>query len=257
MKSLLLLGLLVPIVFMRSVVAPVPPPSVRTLVNADERFVYKVEYGMFTLGTVTIEVVKDTTWRGKPAFILLSIIKSNPNLIFVGNKERHFYSVTGYDNNTFFCYNFHSDSIHDKKFKDTRYTYDYTRMRVIAYEFEKQKAVFPLDGPTDSGPGLFYVSRLYAGRDTLVNYPIVTEFEKGVSRMRFTSRIDQRTLPAFSKPVPAYYMHGQADLKGPFGFSGAFDTWYSTDGMRLPYEAHVKVWIGNVVVKLQSYQRLK
>lgn len=257
MKSLFFLALLVPIMIMRMAVSPIPPPSVKTLVDADERFVYKVEYGIFTLGTVTIEVVKDTTWRGKPAFILLSIIKSNPNLWFVGDKERHFYSVTGYDNDIFFCYNFHSDSIHDKAYKDTRYTYDYNRMRVIGYEFEKQKAVFPIEGPTDSGPGLFYVSRLYAGKDTLVNYPIVTEFEKGVSRMKFTSRIDMRTLPAFPKPMPAYYMGGQADLKGPFGFSGAFDTWYSTDGMRLPYEAHVKVWVGNVVVKLQSYQRLK
>jgi hypothetical protein len=257
MKSLLLFGSLASFLFLRAAMAPVPPPSVQSLVNADEIFVYQVEYGFFTLGTVTIEVVKDTTWNGKPAFILLSKIKSNPALFFIGDKERHFYSVTGYDDDTFFCYNFHSNSIHDNEYLDTRYTYDYEKMRVLGYEYEELKGVFPIDGPTDSGPGLFYVSRLYAGIDTLVNYPIVTEFEKGVSRMWFTSNIEHRTLPAFPNPMPAYHMHGQADLKGPFGFSGAFKTWYSTDSMRLPYEAHVKVWVGNVVVKLKSYKRTK
>ena len=62
------------------------PPTVRQLVDADEVFHYRVEYGIFTLGTVTIEVAKDTTWKGRPAFILLSKIKSNPRLLFVGDK---------------------------------------------------------------------------------------------------------------------------------------------------------------------------
>lgn len=232
-------------------------PSVKKLVEADEVFEYRVEYGILTLGTVTIEVVKDTIWQGKPAFILLSKIRSNPNLWFIGYKERHFYSVTGYDDTIFFCYEFHSNSLHDNQYRDTRYTYDYARKEVVGYEFEKEKGRWPIDQPTDSGPGLFYVSRLFAGKDTLVNYPIVTEFEKGVSRMWFTSRIETRNIPAFPTPVPAYHMHGLADLKGPFGFSGAFKTWYGVDPLRLPYEAHVKVWVGNVVVRLTSYKRLK
>lgn len=234
------------------------PPTVRQLVDADEVFEYRVEYGIFTLGTVTIEVVKDTTWKGKPAFILLSKIKSNPNLWFVGDKERHFISVTGYDQQTFFCYDFHSNSIHDRQYRDTEYRYDYERGVVTGFEFGKPKGRWPITEPSDSGPGLFYVSRLYAGRDTLVNYPIVTEFEKGISRMRFTSLIEPREIPFFTTgPVPAFRMNGQADLKGPFGFSGAFTAWYGTDPMRLPYEAHVKVWVGNVVVRLVDYKRLK
>jgi hypothetical protein len=234
------------------------PPTVRQLVDADEIFEYRVEYGIFTLGTVTIEVVKDTTWKGRPAFILLSKIKSNPRLLFVGDKERHFISVTGYDNETFFCHDFHSNSIHDRQFRDTEYKYDYDRGFVIGYEFGKEKGRWRITEPSDSGPGLFYVTRLFAGRDTLVNYPIITEFEKGVSRMRFTSLVEPRDIPFFAKgPVPAYRMNGQADLKGPFGFSGAFTAWYGTDPMRLPYEAHVKVWVGNVIVRLVDYKRLK
>ncbi len=235
-----------------------PPPTVRQVAQAREYFEYVVHYGIFELGTVSVEIVGDTIWNGHRALYTRARIKSNPRLWFVGYKERVFHSITGYDGTSFFAYEFVSDSIHDREYRDTRYTYDYRAGRVYAYEFEKLKVTFTdLDRPADSGPGLFYESRLHAGRDTTVSYPVYTEFEKGYAVMKFTRRTETRSIPAFAAPVQTYYMEGQADLKGPFGFNGAFRTWYGTDAMRLPLEAHVKVWVGSVQVKLKSYRRTR
>jgi len=232
-------------------------PSMRNLVAMKERMVYSVHYGFLTLGHVTIETVRDTLYKGKPAFYFRTIIKSNPSIPFVGNKERHFHSIFSYNDTTAYGLDFWTDSIHDNEFEDSRYTFYYDRGYVIAQEINLPTDTLALSGPADSGPLLFYITRLHAGLTRTVEYPIYITGERGNVVMDYTSRVDRLDIPAFGGMTEAYYSSGNAAVKGPFGFSGFYRAWHRTDRSRIPLEAHVKVWVGNVKVRLISYERIR
>ena len=79
--------------------------------------------------------------------------------------------------------------------------------------------------------------------------------EKGTIDMKYTQRMELREYDAFSTPVNTYYSSGYADIDGPFGFRGDFKAWFGSDPLRIPLEAHVRVWLGNVKVRLIDYSK--
>jgi hypothetical protein len=233
--------------------APRSQPTMPSLVKAKEQLIYSVHYGFLTLGEVILEEVRDTLYQGKKAHYSRTIIRSNPSIPFVGRKERHFHSIFAHNDTIAYGLNFWTDSVHDNEYFDSRYIFDYEKGKVFIFEFEEPTDTLALDGPADSGPTLHLITRLYAGMNAKRTYPIYISNEKGDVEMTYTSRIDQISTEAFSGPVSAYYSFGNANLKGPFGFSGAYKAWHMTNDSRIPLEAHVRVWVGNVKVKLKSY----
>lgn len=235
--------------------APRTQPTMPALVNADETMIYSVHYGFLTLGEVILEHVKDTMYQGKKAYYSRTIIRSNPSIPFVGRKERHFHSIFAYNDTIAYGLNFWTDSIHDNEYLDSRYVFDYDKKKVFIYEFEEPTDTLALDGPADSGPTLHLITRLYAGMNAKRTYPIYISNEKGNVEMTYTSKVEQIASEAFGGNVSAYYSYGNANVKGPFGFSGAYKAWHMTNESRIPLEAHVRVWVGNVRVKLKSYTK--
>lgn len=231
-------------------------PSMDFLLEKSESLVYSVHYGFLNLGQVILEPVRDTVYLGEPAFYYKTIIRSNPSIPFVGRKERHYHSIFQYDDDIAWGLNFWTDNIDSDEYLDSRYVFDYDNHQVLVYEFEELVEILPLDQAADSGPVLYYITRLFAGTDQMVNYPIYISNEKGNVELNFTSRLERMNSPAFNnEPISVYYSSGDARLKGPFGFSGAFRAWHLNDETRLPIEAHVRVWVGNVKVRLQNYER--
>jgi hypothetical protein len=235
--------------------APRSQPTMTSLVNTDETMVYSVHYGFLTLGEVILEHVRDTVYQGKKAYYSRTIIRSNPSIPFVGRKERHFHSIFAYNDTIAYGLNFWTDSIHDNEYMDSRYIFDYDKGKVFIYEFEVPTDTLDLDGPADSGPTLHLITRLYAGLNAKRTYPIYISNEKGNVEMTYTSKVEQVSSEAFGGNVSAYYSFGNANVKGPFGFSGAYKAWHMTNDSRIPLEAHVRVWVGNVRVKLKSYTK--
>src|SRR5690606_23749173 len=158
----------------------------------------------------------------EPVYYSRTIIKSNPSIPFVGRKERHFHSIFTHNDTTAYGLNFWTDSIHDNEYLDTRYIFDYDKNMVYIYDFEVLTDSLKLDGPADSGPTLHLITRLYAGLDANKIYPIYISNERGDVDMQYTSKIDKIDSEAFGGKVDAYYSYGNANVKGPFGFSGAY-----------------------------------
>jgi hypothetical protein len=233
-----------------------PQPTIDQVLNVKENMIYSVHYGFLTLGTVILEPIRDTTYNGKSAFYARTIIRSNPSIPFVGRKERHYHSIFAKNDTTAYGLSFWTDSIHDNEFNDSRYEFDYSKSMVYISEFGIPTDTLALDGLGDSGPSLHYITRLYAGMNVKRNYPIYISNEKGNVEMNYTSRVETISSEAFGGTVNAYYSDGNAAVKGPFGFSGVYKAWHSTNACRTPLEAHVRVWVGNVRVKLQTYERL-
>ncbi|MGD8749656.1 MAG: DUF3108 domain-containing protein [Balneolaceae bacterium] len=231
------------------------PPTMEELLKWKEVFTYEVKFGFFKLGEVQTEILKDTTYQGQPVWWLRTKITSNPSIPFVGREENHY--------NTFFVVTdslphtvlYWRDDIDENEFKAERYQFDYKNKKV--YYSERGKAVDTLEvtEPSSSGQLIFYYSRLFAGTRRPYRLPVYLEDEKGYINGRNETDIEMRKYEAFDKPVKTYFSEGDADIDGPFGFRGKYKAWYLADKLRVPVEAHAKVWLGNVKVKLIDYKK--
>lgn len=234
---------------------PDRPPTMDELLQWKEVFTYEVRYSFFKLGEVQTTILRDTTYNGQKVWWLRTIITSNPGIPFVGKEENHY--------NTFFVETdslpytelYWRDNIDEQEFDDERYEFDYKNEKVYFSEKGIAQDTLALEEPSTSGQLIFYYSRLFAGTDRPYRLPVYLEGEKGYINGTNRSDIEMREYKAFEEPVKTYYSEGDANIDGPFGFRGEYKAWYIADDLRIPAEAHAKVWLGNVRVKLIDYQK--
>ena len=229
-------------------------PDMDLLLSQREVLEFSVHYGFLTLGWVKIEAVNDTLYNGEQAYTFRTVIRSNSSIPFVGNKERHFHSVFQVQGDSVFARNFWTHDVGKGEFYDSRYVYDYEAGKVFIFENEEPLDTLSLNRAADSGPLLFFITRLHAGLNRQVEFPIYISEEEGSVLMDFTNRRERISVPAFGS-VDAYFSSGNASVDGPFGFSGFYRAWHKADYLRVPLEAHVRVWVGNVRVRLISFER--
>lgn len=229
-------------------------PDMDFLLSQRETLEFSVHYGFLTLGWVTIDAVRDTLYNDEPAYTFRTVIRSNASIPLVGRKERHYYSVFQARGDSLYGLNFWTHNISKGELYDSRYVFDYEAGKVFIFENEEPLDTLALTRAADSGPLLFFLTRLYAGLNTQVDYPIYISEEEGNVLMDFTSQKERINVPAFG-PVDAYASSGNASVDGPFGFSGFYRAWHKADDLRIPLEAHVRVWVGNVRVRLISFER--
>ncbi|MEX2463613.1 MAG: DUF3108 domain-containing protein, partial [Balneolaceae bacterium] len=136
-----------------------------------------------------------------------------------------------------------------------RVVFDREEGLVHFYEYGEFELSLELEEPASGGDVIFFYSRMFAGIDDPYVLPVYTENEKGYVRARSSDDIEYRSYDAFDEKIPTYMSEGTADVEGPFGFRGNFKSWFSTDDLRIPVEAHVKIIFGNVKVRLISYER--
>ncbi|SMO75022.1 DUF3108 domain-containing protein [Fodinibius sediminis] len=232
-----------------------PPPSMQELLKWKEVFTYEVKYSFFKLGKVQTTIVQDTTYDGQQLWWLRTKIISDPSIPFMGEEENHY--------NTFFVATdslphtrlYWRDNVDEDEFNAERYDFDYSRKKVYLSKEGEPEDTLDLTEPSTSGQLIFYYSRLFAGTDKTYSLPVYLEAEKGYIEVRNTQKTEMREYDAFASPVRTYYTDGDADIDGPFGFSGRFKAWYLADDLRIPLEAHAKVWLGNVKVRLIDYKK--
>lgn len=231
------------------------PPTADELMQWHEVFTYKVRYSFFKLGEVKVEVVSDTLYNGKKSWHLKSIITSNSGIPFVGREENHYNSIFDIVGNMIRVQEYWTDNVDEEEYRDSEYIFDREVQKVYAYEKDHPPDTLALEEPASSGHSVFYRSRLTAGTDSLVKVPIYLNQEKKYLTLANTTETDMREYDAFPKEVKTYFAKGDTNIKGPFGFSGEFEAWYLADDLRVPVEARVKVWLGNVKIKLIDYKK--
>lgn len=77
----------------------------------------------------------------------------------------------------------------------------------------------------------------------------------GKITLNFKGEAEAVKIGALPDPVPAYYLDGIFHLKGIAGVTGPFKGWFARDDQRPPLRAHLEVFIGHVVVELESWKR--
>lgn len=234
---------------------PERPPSLQELLEWKEKFIYEVRYGFFKVGEVETEIVRDTTYEGKRLWWLRTVITSNSSIPFVGEEENHY--------NTFFVETdtlphtrlYWRDNVDEEEYNAERFIFDYEQEKVFLSENGEPTDTLELTEPSTSGQLIFMYSRLFAGTEKTYSLPVYLEGEKGYIDVINSRKTETREYKAFPEAVTTYFTEGDANIEGPFGFSGEFKAWYRADDLRLPLEAHAKVWLGNVKVKLIDYKK--
>lgn len=234
---------------------PERPPTMQELLEWKEVFTYNVKYSFFNLGEIQTTIVQDTTYEGEHLWWLRTKIISNSSIPFMGEEENHY--------NTFFVETdslphtrlYWRDNVDEDEFNSERYDFDYENQKVYIAKDGEPADTLELTEPSTSGQLIFYYGRLFAGTDQPYRLPVYLESEKGYIDVRNTRKTETKEYDAFSQEVTTYYTEGNADIDGPFGFSGKFKSWYLADDLRIPVEAHARVWLGNVKVRLIDYKK--
>lgn len=229
-------------------------PTESELLKWHEVFTYEVRYSLFKLGEVKVEMMGDTLYEGKQAQYLRTIITSNPGIPFVGREENHYNTIFTQTDSLPHTLVYWTDNVDDEEYDDTRYIYDYEAGKVLMRDQENIDTL-AIEEPASSGQLIFHLGRLFAGTENDFTIPIYLNLEKGYISVDNTLKKESRTYKAFDEPVETYYGEGESTIDGPFGFRGEFKSWYLADDLRVPLEAHVKVWLGNVRIKLIDYKK--
>jgi hypothetical protein len=239
---------------------PDTPPAAEELMQWHETFTYDVHYSFFKLGEVEVEIISDTLYNGKTSRHLRTIITSKSGIPFVDEEENHYNSLFRVADNAFQVQEFWTDNVDEEEYRDSEYIFDRSKIKLIeqkvyAYEKDQPRDTLALEEPASSGHIIFYSGRLLAGTDSVVKIPIYLNREKKYMTITNTTETEMREYDAFPEEVETYFSKGKTDIDGPFGFSGAFESWYLADDLRVPLEARVKVWLGNAKIKLIDYKK--
>lgn len=231
------------------------PPTMEMLLEANEIFEYEVSYGFFTLGWVEVELLPDTTYNGEKAYHMRTTIRSNRRVPFVGTRIVNYENLFQYNPFFPYSYKFWRDDIHDEKYEAVKVEFDREAGEVHFYEEGEYHKSLDLVEPASGGDLIFYYSRMFAGLEETYKKPAFIEGDMGIVTASSSRQTERRSYDAFDEPIETYLSEGNADVDGPFGFRGTFKSWFSTDDLRVPVEAHVRVIFGNVKVRLISYER--
>jgi hypothetical protein len=232
-----------------------PAPTLDEIMSLNEEFLYHVSYGFFHLGEVRVLLHKDTVYNGKPAMLFENRMKANASLPFVGYKEEHFKSFITWDGSTLREEYFFVNDLDDEIEKKYEYIFDYERQKVYTREEGVPKDTLALKEGASGGDIIFMISRPYAREGGNYFMPVYVNFKQGPLVAQTKALGEKRSYKAFSEPIKTIRSEGVANFEGPFGFSGKFISWFANDSTRIPLEAHAKVWVGNVKVRLERYKR--
>lgn len=234
---------------------PDRPPAMKELLEWKEVFTYKVKFGFFKLGEVKTTIIKDTTYQGEKIWWLRTVITSNSGIPFVGEEENHYNTFMVETDSTPYTTLYWRDNVDENEFEAEVYEFDYENEKVYISENMSPVDTLSLTEPSSSGQLIFYYSRLFAGTNKDYRLPVYLEREKGYINATNSTKIEMRDYDAFEDPVKTYFSEGDANIDGPFGFRGKYKAWYIADDLRVPAEAHAKVWLGNVKVQLIDYKK--
>lgn len=232
---------------------PQPPPGLEQMFGEKESFHYEVRYGFFRLGDMYVSS-KDTLVDGRPLLHLETIIESNSGVPLMGSRKYSYNSLLSRNDTTAYGHYFWVDKLHRDAFKDIEYTFDYENGKVYSSIVEEEiRDTLELSGPADGGMSLFFNGRTNAGTDSQQRHPIYIDNALEYITITNTLERDKLDNDVLGDDIEVVISYGEADINGPFGFSGDFVSRYQAGPRRIPVEAKADVWIGNVTIRLVDY----
>lgn len=236
----------------------IAPPSINELWAVREKFEYSVHYGFIKIGTISIKLMADTMYNGCLCHFLRADIRSNPDLPFVGHREKIYNSLMMKNDTVPYTVLYWTNDVAKRITEEDICRLDYVDGKVYTFEKCQPKDTLSLSKPSICGPVSLFYSRIYAGTNEKVAIPIYINRNRYKIVMDNQTKIHHISCHAFRKGrIKTFLSHGKANFAGPFGFNGNFEVWYADDSLRIPVAANLRVWLGNVKVRLVKYEITK
>lgn len=233
------------------------PPDMEELFSVKETFRYEVKYGFLRLGWVHVRLLSDTLYQDQERKHILTEIESNGSIPFVGDELDQFHSLFYVNEEGVPVESkYWKDNVDEEEYEEIVYWFDRDQGKVYYKEEDDTRDTLALEDPATSGHLIFYFSRLFAGSKQNFKLPVYVTKKKGYIYAENSLEKEERKYEPFDGPIMAYKLNGSTEnIEGPFGFSGDFRAWFLDDDLRVPLEARVKVFWGNVIVRIIDYTR--
>jgi hypothetical protein len=219
---------------------------------AGEVLRYRVRWSVFRLGTVTIgQVTHDS---GK--YIVEMTVRSSPSLPFID---------VDFLNRTILCEQRQSITeeiiTSGKTNEKTVYRYDATSHRILMEDSVEGERVRldTLNWETEcyDALGLLMYCRRFAGSGRSVSLPTLNDYRIGRTDVVYLNEPEEIEVLAFEGRRRCLKAAGFAHWVGKSfaGMKGPFRGWFTDDESAIPLKAEVEIFLGSIVLELESYQR--
>jgi len=224
-----------------------------------EKLSYKVKYSFIRIGTVSMETVDSLRLNSVKVHHVKFRIESNPLLFFLDM------------NSVFDCYI--DDSLRPVKYIATENVSGHFKQAI--YNFYYSDSVFTIDFLTDQNSVIPIhktlpltetvfdgISMIFFARKNIsevANENVVAFIDDNLGRVKLNFRGKGKPvkIKASAGEISTYYIDGTIIMKGIAGVTGPFKGWFAQDGQRPPIRALLKVFVGNVEVELEKWERWK
>ncbi|MEP1152083.1 MAG: DUF3108 domain-containing protein [Balneola sp.] len=232
------------------------PPTAQQIIKADEYLKFEVKYSFLKLAWVELEAIRDTVIEGDTLSYLRSIVRTNSRVPFM-DEDIDYYNSIIYVNedNKPVTHSYWKDNVDANKFREYDYFFD-RELNQVRFDENGVRDTLDLVEPATSGLIIFLWSRMFAGTETPYDINVYVSKEQGKIHAENFPKKEKRKVIAFDdQEFDTYYSNGQAEVNGPFGFSGDFEGWFLADDLRIPVEIRAKVFLGKVKIRLIEYRR--
>ncbi len=232
------------------------PLLTQSMLAPGETLRYKVRWSFIRLGTVEIrQNAADPLTPNTREFILL--VKSASGLPFIDLDITHSMSASlgPLEFQTLVVQNGNGEK------EKTTYNLDYGNQTMIVVDSvagaEVLRDTLRIAERCYEALSLLFLARSHASEKGTMVAPTVVSKSLGETILHFTGESEEIDVPAFDDPVQAYHFTGDARWVGDgfAGMSGEFEGWVSRDEAAVPLRAKVGIFLGSIVLELESYER--
>jgi len=214
---------------------------------------YKVKWLLVRLGTVTIHQIPADSGR----MLVKMSVQSAKGLPFI---DVHF------DNQTYVSER--SQSLDEETIlsgsdpsEKTVYWFDRRTEHIMMVDSlkDKQTRRDSLNWASEcyDALGLLMYSRRFAASGTSTSLPTVNDYKIDQTDVSFTKGTEEIEVDAFDAPRRCHLVSGRALWVGKSfaGMKGPFQGWFTDDAAAIPLRAKVGIFLGSIVLELESYER--
>ncbi len=230
-----------------------PPFQWRT----GESLTYKVEWSYIRLGTVKLTILDSLQMDSVQVHHVRFTLHSNPVLFFV-----NMHSVFDcYLDNQLRPIHYVARDIHGEDVRKAVYNFFYADS-FFTIDFSdtadpkaKRHVKLPLTEPVYDGISMAFFARGHIHEQKTDSVTAFLDDNLGMVALHFKGKGEPIRIHAYSQAIPTYFIDGTILMKGIAGVTGPFKGWFAQDAQRPPLRAYLKVFIGNVIVELEKWER--
>jgi len=224
-----------------------------------EELTYKVKWSFVRLGTLRAVISDTLRMNNEKVYHIHMFVDSNPTLFFVSHHAVYETYFTDDMKVLLFKGNEKIDGI---KY-DGEYRYDYSDSLVhCIFTNEKEPSrqiqrTIRFHGRIFDGASLLYYARANVGYSKIDTLHYIDDGKDELAILQFMGSKGSIKIRAHDKSIKSSYLVGRILGNGIAGLHGEFEGWFAEEMPSPPLIAKMKVFIGSVIVELESWKGWK